>query len=103
MVLDDEDFEFMPDLSENNDTNSENILYNKLTSDKKFLAERLKSDIEQIIRFHIIFETENGEGSNAKKNPVLGKAFLEAHSENPLYRKTSAYILATVQSYKSIW
>lgn len=63
------------------------------------LIDLAKREPETVLRFHIIFETEDGEGSRAKRNPVFGRAFVEAQSNDPSYKMVSERVRLTIQTY----
>jgi len=78
---------------------ADNALYQRLTGDAVFLNKILWFDPEKIIRFHLMFETEDGEGSAAKREPVLGRVFVEKYGSDEKYMRTCERIRATVESY----
>ena len=98
--MDLDDVELPPGLKEKRD-NTDNSQYCVMASDSSFLSETLRRDAEKVIRFHLMFETDDGEGSHAKRDPVLGRAFIAAYSKDTSYAKTVAAMRATVESYKA--
>ncbi len=99
MSLDEiEDFEFSVFSRE---TNPDSECYRRMLCDPDFLTKITRLDPEKILRFHLIFETEDGEGSKAKCAPVLGRAFVQNYEHNKDYSKTCERINKTVIEYYS--
>ncbi len=93
-----DDFEFSTPFSE---INSDSLCYRRMLEDIDFLAEIVKSDPEKILRFHLIYEAEDGEGSKAKCPPILGRAFVSNYENNKEYSKTCERLNKTVLEYYS--
>ena len=77
----------------------DNDFYYSLIRQPGFLDEMLRSDLERVIRCHIVFETVHGEGSRAKIEPTIGRAILSNISGNEDYRRLCANIKKTISTY----
>lgn len=93
-----EEYEFFKSFGE---INSDSVCYRRMLTDVNFLEEIVRSDPEKILRFHLIFETEDGEGSKAKCPPLLGRAFVRTYEKNKEYSKTCERVNITVVEYYS--
>ncbi len=99
MSLEDiDDYAFSIPFSE---INSDSLCYRRLLVDADFLAETVRFDPEKILRFHLIYETEDGEGSKAKCSPILGRAFVSHYENNKDYSKICTIINQTISGYYS--
>ncbi len=92
------DYEFSTPFSE---TNPDSLCYRNMLEDIDFLTEIVKSDPEKVLRFHLIFETEDGEGSRAKCPPALGRIFVKIYGQSKDYGPTCERINKTVIEYYS--
>ncbi len=93
-----ENYEFLTPFSE---INSDSVCYRRLLNDADLLIETVRTDPEKILRYHLIFETEDGEGSKAKCPPVLGRAFVKSYENSKDYIKTCSRINGAILEYYS--
>mgnify|MGYP001611202638 CR=1 FL=1 len=101
MVSSEEDGSFVFSSFKAREEKSDNNQYQRMIRNPRFLAEILQSDREKVLRFHLVFETEDGEASPAKRNPVLGKAFVRTYAHDSNYERVAARIQVTIDSYKT--
>ena len=101
MVSSEEDGSFVFSSFKAREENSDNNQYQRMIRSPSLLAKILQFDREKVLRFHLMFETEDGEGSTAKRNPILGKAFVRVYAQDPFYNLVSARIQVTINNYKT--
>ncbi len=93
-----DDYKFSAPFSE---SNTDILCYGNMLEDIDFLTDVVKSDPEKVLRYHLIFETEDGEGSKAKCPPILGREFVKNYGQSKDYGSTCDRINKTVIEYYS--